>query len=165
MALPAGVVPAAAADTCPQPGSEIATDRPDFTNSSLVVPQGSFQQENGANISGQNGGQVFNGTDTRLRFGVAQCLEVLVDVPTYFDALSGHADTGFSNVTPAIKWQISPVPGKIDLSTTLGAALPTGIKAIAGPGVQPLPRISVVVGIERRLERQRHADKFCRARR
>jgi hypothetical protein len=25
------------------------------------------------NISGQNGGQVFDGTNTRLRFGVAQC--------------------------------------------------------------------------------------------
>src|SRR5580704_3152902 len=35
------------------------------------------------------------------------------------------------------KWQISPVPGKIDLSATLGAGLPTGSKAIAGPGVQP----------------------------
>jgi hypothetical protein len=44
-------VAAAAADTCPRPGSEIATDRPDTTNSSLVVPQGSFQQENGVNVS------------------------------------------------------------------------------------------------------------------
>ena len=61
----------------------------------------------------------------------------MVDVSTYFDALLGHADTGFSNVTPAIKWQISPVPGKIDLSATLGAGLPTGTKAIAGPGAQP----------------------------
>jgi hypothetical protein len=38
---------------------------------------------------------------------------------------------------PAIKWQISPLPGKIDLSATFGAGLPTGTKAIAGPGVQP----------------------------
>jgi hypothetical protein len=40
-------------------------------------------------------------------------------------------------VIPAIKWQISPVPGKIDFSATFGAGLPTGNKAIAGPGVQP----------------------------
>lgn len=40
-------------------------------------------------------------------------------------------------MTPAIKWQISPVPGKIDLSATLGAGLPSGNTAIAGPGVQP----------------------------
>jgi hypothetical protein len=51
------------------------------------------------------------------------------DVPTYFDALSGRADSGFTNVTPAIKWQISPVPGKIDLSATFGAGLPTGTRA------------------------------------
>jgi len=121
MALSASAVAATAADTCPQPGSEIATDRPDTTNSSLVVPQGSFQQENGVNISGRDGGQVFDGTNTRLRLGIAQCLEVLMDVPTYFDAISGRADSGFTNVTPAIKWQISPLPGKIDLSATFGA--------------------------------------------
>jgi hypothetical protein len=54
VALPA--VAAAAADSCPQPSSEIATDRPDTTNSSLVVPQRSFQQENGVNISRRDGG-------------------------------------------------------------------------------------------------------------
>jgi hypothetical protein len=137
LALPAGTSAAAAADTCPQPGSEIATDRPDVTNSSLVVPKGSFQQENGVNIAARDGGQVFDGTNTRLRLGVAECLEVLVDVPTYFDALSGRASTGFTNVTPAVKWQISPLPGKIDLSAVFGAGLPTGTKAVAGPGVQP----------------------------
>jgi hypothetical protein len=137
LALPAGTSAAAAADTCPQPGSEIATDRPDVTNSSLVVPKGSCQQENGVNIAARDGGQVFDGTNTRLRLGVAECLEVLVDVPTYFDALSGRASTGFTNVTPAVKWQISPLPGKIDLSAVFGAGLPTGTKAVAGPGVQP----------------------------
>jgi hypothetical protein len=59
------------------------------------------------------------------------------DVSTYFDALSGRASTGFTNVTPAVKWQISPLPGKIDLSAVFGAGLPTGTKAVAGPGVQP----------------------------
>jgi hypothetical protein len=105
-----GVPASAAADSCPQRSSEIATDRPDVTNSSLVVPQGSFQQENGVNISGRNGGAVWDGTNTRLRLGIVSCLEVLVDVPSYFDAISGHADTGFTNVMPAIKWQVSPLP-------------------------------------------------------
>jgi hypothetical protein len=132
---------AEAADTCPQPGSEIVTDRPDVTNSSLVVPHGSFQQENGINISRRYAGQVFDGTDTRLRFGIAQCFEVLVDVPNYFADLSGSANTGFTNVTPAVKWQISPVPGKVDLSATVGAGLPTGTKAIVGHGAQPYVQV------------------------
>jgi hypothetical protein len=134
-ALSAGA--ALAEDSCPQPGSEITTDRPDVTNSSLVVPTGSFQQENGVNISGRDGGQVFDGTNTRLRFGIAHCLEFLVDVPTYFDALSGDANSGFTNVTPAVKWQISPVPGKIDLSAVFGVGVPTGTRAVAGQGAQP----------------------------
>ena len=128
---------AAAAEQCPQKDSSIDTDRPDVTNSSVVVPQGSFQSENGINFSQRDGGRAFDGTDTRLRWGVAPCLEILVDVPTYIAALRAPLNSGFTDVVPAIKWQISPLPGKIDLSATLGAGLPTGTKAIAGPGVQP----------------------------
>ena len=128
---------AASADECPQKESPIATDRPDVTNSSLVVPRGSFQNENGINFSQRDGGHVFDGTNSRLRWGIAPCLELLVDIPTYFAAVTGPVNSGFTNVTPAIKWQISPVPGKIDLSAVVGVGLPTGTKAIAGPGVQP----------------------------
>jgi hypothetical protein len=128
---------AAAADQCPQKDSPIVTDRPDVTDSSLVVPQGSFQNENGINFSQRDGDHQFDGTNSRLRWGIAPCLEVLVDLPTYFATVSGPLNSGFTNVIPAIKWQISPIPGKIDLSATFGAGLPTGTKAIAGPGVQP----------------------------
>jgi hypothetical protein len=72
MALSA--IAAAAADSCPQPGGEIATDRPDTTNSSLVVPKGSFQQENGVNLSSRDGGQVLDGTNTRLLSGSRHAL-------------------------------------------------------------------------------------------
>ena len=36
-----------------------------------------------------------------------------------------------------VKQQISPVPGKVDLSMTVGVALPTGAAEIAGHGAQP----------------------------
>ena len=137
LSLSAFAASAAAAEQCPQKDSPIDTDRPDVTNSSVVVPQGSFQSENGINFSQRDGDHVFDGTDSRLRWGVAPCLEILVDIPTYFAALRAPMNSGFTDVVPAIKWQISPLPGKIDLSATLGAGLPTGTKAIAGPGVQP----------------------------
>jgi hypothetical protein len=124
------------ADQCPQRESPIATDRPDVTNSSLVVPQGSFQSENGISFSQRTvGDHEFEGTESRLRWGVAPCWEFLVDVPTYFAA--GPSESGFTDLTPAVKWQISPLPGKIDLSATVGAALPTGSKVVAGSGLQP----------------------------
>src|SRR5580658_10000523 len=73
---------AAAADQCPQKESPITTDRPDVTNSSLVVPQGSFQNENGINFSQRDGSHEFDGTNSRLRWGILPCFEILVDIPT-----------------------------------------------------------------------------------
>jgi outer membrane putative beta-barrel porin/alpha-amylase len=125
------------ADDCPTAKDQIATDRPDVTNSSLVVPVGSFQSENGVNFSTRDGGRTIDGTNTRWRLGVAPCLELLVDLPTYFANIRGPGSWGFSDVAPAIKWQVSPMPGKIDLSLVFGMALPTGAVDIAGHGFQP----------------------------
>jgi hypothetical protein len=127
----------ARADSCPTAKDEIATDRPDVTNSSLVVPPGSFQSENGVNFSARGDARTIDATNTRWRLGVAPCLELLVDLPTYVGNVQGLGDRGFTDLSPALKWQISPVPGKIDMSVVVGAALPTGAAVIAGRGVQP----------------------------
>jgi hypothetical protein len=124
----------ARAEGCPTSADEIVTDRPDVTNSSLVVPVGSFQSENGINLSARDGGRTIDGTNSRWRLGIAPCLEVLVDLPTFFANVKAPGNSGFTDVAPAVKWQISPVPGKIDLSMTVGVALPTGAAEIAGRG-------------------------------
>jgi hypothetical protein len=125
------------ADSCPTVTDAIATDRPSQTNSSLVVPVGSLQAENGLNFTGAQGSEVLGGTNTRLRFGLAPCLEFLVDLPSYSATVQGSGSSGFSDIAPAIKWQISPLPGAVDLSAIFGAALPTGSANISGQGVQP----------------------------
>jgi hypothetical protein len=127
----------AQADSCPTAKDEIATDRPDVTNSSLVVPVGSFQSENGVNFSARDGGRFVDGTNTRWRLGIVPCLELLVDIPTYVANIRAPGSSGFSDVAPAIKWQVSPLPGKFDLSLVFGVALPTGAVEIAGRGGQP----------------------------
>lgn len=137
IALTGSVEPAIAADQCTQASAPIETDRPDVTNSSVVVPVGSFQNENGINLSRRDSAMIFDGTNSRLRLGIAPCLEVLVDLPTYVTSFRVPGASGFTNVTPAVKWQISPIPEKFDLSITAGAGIPTGAVAIAGPGLQP----------------------------
>jgi hypothetical protein len=127
----------AKADSCPGIADAIATDRPDVTNSSVVVPAGSLQIENGVNFSMRAGDRFVDGTNTRLRAGIANCLEFLVDTPTYFANVRSSEKSGFSDVAPALKWQISPIPGKVDLSAVFGVALPTGSAGIAGRGPQP----------------------------
>ena len=128
---------AAHAGECPSPQSEIATDRPDVTNSSLVVPTGSIQSENGFNTSGHSAGKGFDSSNSRIRFGVAPCLEVLVDVPSYVGRLTGTVDAGFTNVTPGVKWQVSGLPEPANLSVVFGVGLPTGTPAVTGDGFQP----------------------------
>ena len=91
--LIAGAAQAFAADGCPTSASEISTDRPDTTNSSRVVPYGSLQAENGVDWTVRQASNVVSGTETRLRLGVAQCTEVLADVPTYFYSLNGRASS------------------------------------------------------------------------
>jgi hypothetical protein len=127
----------AQADGCPTAKDDIVTDRPDVTNSSLVVPVGSLQSENGVNLSTKDGGQIIDGTNTRWRLGIAPCLELFVDLPTYSTTARGLGSSGFSDVSPAIKWQVSPIPGKVDASVVFGVGLPTGTVDIAGRGAQP----------------------------
>lgn len=128
---------AVAAGQCPQPTVPISTDRPSTTPSSTVVPWGSLQSENGVELTDRSGATVFDATESRLRLGVVPCLEVLVDIPTYFVPVRGQASSGFSNVAPALKWQVTSGAGAFDLSVIAGVGLPTGAPAIVGPGVQP----------------------------
>src|SRR6476469_3211074 len=94
----------ARSEGCPTAKDEIATDRPDVTNSSIVVPVGSLQNENGVNFSMRDEGRVIDGTNSRWRLGMAPCLEILVDLPTYVAPLQGPASSGFTDVSPAVKW-------------------------------------------------------------
>ncbi|KJC51733.1 hypothetical protein UP09_02295 [Bradyrhizobium sp. LTSP885] len=136
-ALAISTAAGAHAEGCPRASDEIATDRPDVTNSSIVVPVGSLQNENGVNLTGRDGGRTIDGTNSRWRLGIAPCLEVLVDLPSYTGNVKSPGASGFSDVAPAIKWQVSPVPGRIDMSVTAGVALPSGAAGVAGRGTQP----------------------------
>jgi outer membrane putative beta-barrel porin/alpha-amylase len=127
---------AGAADLCPTSADEIATDRPDVTNSSLVVPYGSLQAENGIDWTVKHASNVFDGTNTRVRLGIAHCTEFLVDAPTYFLSLNGSQPPGFSNTVVSLKRQL-PVPFGFDLSATAGIGFPSGSKKVSGPGYQP----------------------------
>jgi hypothetical protein len=136
-ALRQEIVAASAGENCPDTQSEIQTDRPDVTNSSFVVPNGSLQAENGINLTARRASRSIDGTDTRIRLGVARCIELLADLPDYFRSVHGVAPTGFSDLTPAVKAQFGPLPGGVVLSATAGLGLPTGASRISGHGYNP----------------------------
>jgi Putative MetA-pathway of phenol degradation len=127
-----------AADACPDASQDIATDRPSVTNSSLVVPLGSLQDENGINWTTRPQGQgALDAPNTRLRLGVAYCTEFLVDMPDYNWGIRGSAPYGFSDVAPAFKRQFEALPEGTTASTIVGLGLPTGTHRVSGTGLHP----------------------------
>jgi len=60
----------AVARECPDPSTPIETDRPDVTNSSIVVPVGSLQNENGIDLQRKDAAQALSGTNSRWRLGI-----------------------------------------------------------------------------------------------
>ncbi|HEY2105915.1 MAG TPA: transporter [Candidatus Binataceae bacterium] len=130
----AGVV---GAGGCPTTADPIATDRPDVTNSSLVVPYGSFQVENGVDWTSRLGLNALDGTNTRLRLGIARCAEILLDTPNFFYALNQDAPSGFSDVVASFKYQFDQLPDRLNLSATAGLAFPIGARRVAEGGYAP----------------------------
>src|ERR1700694_3969865 len=93
--------------------SPIATDRPQITSSSIVVPCGSLQFENGFQETSNGGQRSFDLPETSVRFGIAGKTELRLAVPDYFyngDTASGFAN-GFGDLGLGFKQQLGPTWG------------------------------------------------------
>jgi hypothetical protein len=127
-----------AAQGCPTNADDIDPDRPDTTNSPLATPRGSFQAENGLTWtrSTQNRSEVLDATETRLRLGVFDCLELVFDAPTYFYAMNGPASSGFNDLVFSFKWQLPAMYG-INSAAAAGLGFPSGRRNLSGRGFDP----------------------------
>jgi hypothetical protein len=134
------IVAASTAEYCPDSQSEIQTDRPDVTNSSFVVPNRSLEPDNCINLTAHQASKSIDGMNTRTRPGVAHCIELLddlPDLPEYFYSVHGGCPTGLSDMAPAVKAQLGPLPGGVVLSATAGLGFPTGAGRISGHAYNP----------------------------
>jgi hypothetical protein len=136
----AGVTPSRAQDQPPAADavSPINTDRPAVTNSSVVVPVGSLQLENGFLETGSQGQSVVDAPETLVRFGLAKTTELRFTVPDYFDDLkSGNGvGSGFGDLAIGVKQQLGPVH-KFDVSVIAFVSLPTGANGVSSGGYDP----------------------------
>jgi len=105
----------------------IATDRPSVTDSSVVVPVGSLQFENGFTDTVGN----FDGPETLVRFGVASKTELRLTTPDYF------SNVGFGDFAIGMKQQLGPTVGGFDVSLVLTLSFPTGARAASSHGYDP----------------------------
>jgi hypothetical protein len=121
-------------DTVP----ELVTDRPDVTESSIVVAKGSLQFENGATWTTDHGTQGFDASETLIRYGIFSRTEFRIVVPNYLGGISG-ADSaiGFGDMALGFKRQLGPLPGEFALSVIAAVSLPTGAAQISSHGFDP----------------------------
>jgi len=117
----------------------IATDRPAFTNSSVVVPSGSLQAENGFLETNSQGQSICDGPETLVRFGVATRTELRFTVPDYYQNLNagGGRGSGFGDLAVGVKQQLGPTPGGFDVSVILFLSFPTGSDTVSSGGYDP----------------------------
>src|SRR5215469_14894342 len=116
---------------------EIVTDRPDVTESSIVVPKESLQVENGATWSTDHGSQTFDLSESLIRIGVSTRTEIRVVVPNYLGATTRLDPSGFGDVAVGMKQQLGPLPGGFDLSVIVALSLPTGASGVSSHGYDP----------------------------
>jgi hypothetical protein len=122
--------------------STIATDRPQFTASSIVVPCGSLQFENGFLVTGNGGQQTTDFPETSVRFGIARKTELRLGAPNYFynyDTGSGFTN-GFGDMSVGFKQQLGPV-AKFDVSLIPMVSLPSGANLISSHGYDPMVQL------------------------
>ena len=139
--------PLAARADCSTIADPIDTDRPDSPDDSATVPKGSLQIENGAGISRSGGTISLDAPETRLRYGLQSCTEILIDLPDYTHAF-GSGARGFGDIAPGLKHQFEGLPEPFQLWLAAGVALPTGARQIAGRGAQPYLQVPVSVDLD-----------------
>ena len=123
--------------------SPIATDRPQITSSSIVVPCGSLQFENGFQETGNEGQRGFDFPETSVRFAIANKTELRLEFPEYFqnDNTGAGFASGLGDLSVGFKQQLGPTRGGFDVSVIPSVSFPTGANAISSHGYDPTVQV------------------------
>jgi hypothetical protein len=116
----------------------IVTDRPAVTESSLVVPAGALQLENGAQDTDSAGRYVLDLPESNLRYGLLEKTELRLTLSDYFHNLPADDSTtsGLGDTAIGVKQQLGPAGG-FDVSVIAYLSLPTGASRITSHGYDP----------------------------
>ncbi|HYA16130.1 MAG TPA: transporter, partial [Bryobacteraceae bacterium] len=118
--------------------SGIVTDRPDVTESSIVIPPRSLQFENGFTWTTDHGTQSVDFSQTLIRLGILERTEFRLVVPDYIHGVGPiPLQSGFEDLAIGMKQQLGPLPGGVDLSVIAAVSIPTGARGVSSGGYDP----------------------------
>lgn len=117
----------------------ISTDRPSVANSSIVVPKGDFQVENGLLMTKMHGQYILDFPETALRFGLLNKTELRLSTPDYFQSVLTQpaSPSGFGDIAIGVKQQLAPTSANLNLSVILFLSLPSGANSVSSHGYDP----------------------------
>ena len=117
----------------------ISTDRPSVANSSIVVPKGDFQVENGLLMTNMQGQYILDFPESALRFGLLNKTEVRLSILDYCHSLSSETAStcGLGDIAIGVKRQVGPTGGNFNLSVILFLSLPSGAHSVSSHGYDP----------------------------
>lgn len=117
----------------------IVTDRPDFTESSVVVPLGSTQVESGITfVRVARRTEAFSAPEVLIRHSLNNRAELRVGLPNYnWFKSSGSRIEGLDDTYLGAKIQLGPTKGGVDLAIIPAAFIPTGRRGIRSESVSP----------------------------
>lgn len=105
---------------------EIITDRPDITESAVVIPKASLQAENGFTWTNDRLAGIAALCQTLLRLGSSDRTELRLTLPSYSLGFSRGLASGVTDTSIGFKQQLGPLPGGIDLSVIVATSVPSG---------------------------------------
>ena len=119
--------------------SSIGTDRPQVTNSSVVIPCGTVQFENGFQETSTGAQRSFDFSETSIRFGIGSRTELRLSIPNYFNSylIGTRSVNGFGDLTLGSKQQLGPILHHFDGSLIPSLTFPTGTESISSHGYDP----------------------------
>jgi Putative MetA-pathway of phenol degradation len=118
---------------------ELLTDRPDFTETSFVVPRHALQIEGGFTYTnGAHGEHAFNAPELLLRFGIAPRTELRLGLPDYVRGRGNGQRVGqLGDTYLGVKQQLGPPGARYGLALIPAVTLPTGGSRLTSDRVDP----------------------------
>lgn len=125
---------------CQEEEPELLTDRPDFTETSFVVPPRSLQLESGFTWTDEpgKGGHTLNLPELLLRYGVGPKTELRFGAPDFVrSGRSGSRNNLFGDTYLGIKHQLIESGKGYGLALIPAVTIPTGSGDASSGGIDP----------------------------
>jgi hypothetical protein len=121
---------------------EIVTDRPDITESSIVIPLGSVQVENGFTWTRDPRTSAIDLPEMLVRLGLWERTEVRITAPNYLDRADGqHVLSGLGDTSIGIKEQLGPLRGAFEVAVIVALSVPTGVDRVSSHSFDPFVKV------------------------